>query len=37
MASYSRIFPTREEIVLKLVSIPPSHRSFTYGMPHAAA
>ena len=37
MASYSRILPTRDEMVVKLVSIPPSQRSLTNGMPHARA
>src|SRR5919206_272731 len=37
MRSYSCIFLTRALMVVKLVSIPPSQRSFTYGMPHLAA
>ncbi len=37
MRSYSIIFFTLALMVVKLVSIPPSHRSFTYGMPHLAA
>ena len=37
MRSYSSILPTRLEIVSKLVSMPPSQRSLTYGMPHFSA
>ena len=37
MRSYSSILPTRFEIVSKLVSMPPSQRSLTYGMPHFSA
>ena len=37
MASYSRSLPTRDEMVAKLVSIPPSQRSLTNGIPHARA
>jgi len=35
--SYSCIFFTRPEMVVKFVNMPPSHRSFTYGMPHCWA
>ena len=37
IASYSRSLPVRDEMVVKLVSIPPSQRSFTKGMPQARA
>ena len=37
MRSYSCILATRLEIVSKLVSMPPSQRSLTYGMPHFSA
>ena len=37
MRSYSSILPTRLEMVSKLVSIPPSQRSLTNGMPHFSA
>jgi len=35
--SYSCILETRLAMVSKLVSIPPSQRSLTYGMPHFSA
>ena len=37
MRSYSSILPTRLEMVSKLVSMPPSQRSLTKGMPHFSA
>ena len=37
MASNSFMRFTRVETVWKLVSMPPSQRSFTYGIPHASA
>ena len=37
MRSYSCIFFTRNAMVEKFVSIPPSQRSLTYGMPHSCA
>ena len=37
MRSYSVILLTRELIVWKLVSIPPSQRSLTYGIPDLPA
>ena len=37
MRWYSVILPTRLAMVSKLVSMPPSQRSFTYGMPHWSA
>ena len=36
MRSYSCIFFTRPAMVVKFVSIPPSQRWFTYGMPHVS-
>ena len=37
MRSYSCIFFTRSAMVVKFVSIPPSQRSLTYGIPHSCA
>ena len=37
MRRYSCILPTRFEMVSKFVSMPPSQRSLTYGMPHFSA